>query len=206
MKTAQWARMKGVSPEPVLAAIKSHKTPYARDAAEIATRALVLQGVVATGCGVDAEPITKWFKSQGLWKAVTANEKKFLANSRPSEKECGKFHWHQEAEWTLLWMIRKVDVLGLPTHGCDTKRLVDEIIPALGSNVSEFIHGAKLRSPGEILNEDDRTYNLWCYANIARRKGEELPEDLNLGLLYERRYAFEWMDGNQEWDAVTCDA
>jgi len=53
---------------------------------------------------------------------------------------------------------------------------------------------------------DLRTYNLWCYALGAQRRREELPDDLNLYVLEQRRYAFEWMDGFQEWDFVTCDA
>src|SRR5262245_40693311 len=32
------------------------------------------------------------------------------------------------------------------------------------------------------------------------------PGDLNWNVLYERRYAFEWLDGNPAWDRVTCDA
>jgi hypothetical protein len=51
-----------------------------------------------------------------------------------------------------------------------------------------------------------RGKDLWCYAVGARRKGERLPEDLNWSVLYERRYAFEWLDGMQDWDDVTCDA
>jgi hypothetical protein len=103
-------------------------------------------------------------------------------------------------------MIGKVESLGLPTRCCDTRRLVDEIIPALSSDISDFVGEAKLRTPGALLAEDDRTYNLWCYALAAQRKGEALPADLNLSVLRERRYAFEWMDGNQKWDEVTCDA
>jgi len=83
---------------------------------------------------------------------------------------------------------------------------VDEIIPPLGESVERFIGGAKLRSPGALLAEDDRTYDLWCCALAVQRRGESLPTDLNLAVLRERRYAFEWMDGNQKWDEVTCDA
>jgi hypothetical protein len=56
-----------------------------------------------------------------------------------------------------------------------------------------------------LLAEDDRTYDLWCRANAARRKKEPLPADLNWSVLYERRYAFEWLDGLEAWDDVTCD-
>jgi hypothetical protein len=57
-----------------------------------------------------------------------------------------------------------------------------------------------------LLAEDDRTYNLWCHANLALRRGEPLPSDLNYRVLYERRYAFEWLDGLEDWDDVTCDS
>jgi Domain of unknown function (DUF4272) len=68
-----------------------------------------------------------------------------------------------------------------------------------------FVASAKVRAPGILLAEDDRTYDLWCYAQKARRM-KELPSDLNWSVLYERRYAFEWLDGMQDWDEVTCDA
>jgi hypothetical protein len=83
---------------------------------------------------------------------------------------------------------------------------VDELMPPLGSDVGGFLTSAELLPPGVLLAEDDRTYDLWCRATAARRNGEPLPDDLNWGVLYERRYAFEWLDGNQGWDDVTCDA
>ena len=57
-----------------------------------------------------------------------------------------------------------------------------------------------------LLAEDDRTYDLWCGLFAARRHRQPLPGDPNEAVLYERRYAFEWLDGIEEWDEVTCDA
>jgi len=72
--------------------------------------------------------------------------------------------------------------------------------------VHDFITRADLRAPRALLAEDDRTYHLWCDAFAAKRRKKELPSDLKLGVLRERRYAVEWMDGMQNWDEVTCDA
>jgi hypothetical protein len=189
-----------------LAPVAGFSKLYPRTAREIATRAIVLQGIVAIACDVETEPIVKWFKEQGIWKDVTDQEKKFVLNAEPAAIEQIQIRWKQEAEWTLLWIIGKVESLGLPTRCCDTRRLVDEIIPALDSDISDFVGRANLREPGALLAEDDRTYDLWCYALAAQRTGQALPTDLNLSVLRERRYAFEWLDGNQEWDDVTCDA
>jgi len=204
--TKEWAKLLNISVEEDLAPIPDFSKPYARSARDVAVRAVILQGVVAVACEVEPQPVVAWFQEQEIWSGVTPRERDFLLSSSNTESEQNQFQWKQEAEWALLWMAGKVESLGLPTHQCDSRRLVDEIIPALGGDIRVFVESAKLRSPGALLAEDDRTYDLWCHVHLARRKGEELPKDLNLGVLKEWRYAFEWMDGFQAWDDVTCDA
>lgn len=204
--TKLWAESLNVSSEADLSPIPDYSRPYARDARQIAVRAVILQGVAAVAYNVEAQPIIEWFQGQAIWCEVTPQERAFILGSAHTESEQLHFRWKQEAQWTLLWMIHHVESLGLPTRCCDTRRLVDEIVPALGDDLQSFITQSELRSPGALLAEDDRTYDLWCYALAAQRRGERLPSDLNLGVLRERRYAFEWIDGNQEWDEVTCDA
>ncbi len=203
--TETWAKSLGISVAATPQAIKGYSKRYPRSARQIAIRAIILQGVVAVASKVNPEPIVEWFQDNRIWDSVTPEEKAFLNNPSPTKEQSNRLAWHQEAEWTLLWVISKVESLGLPTRGCDTRKLVDEIIPPLGSEIRDFLASAKVREPGVLLAEDDRTYDLWCYAHKARRK-VELPRDLNWGVLYERRYAFEWLDGREEWDDVTCDA
>ncbi len=205
LTTKAWAKSLGISPATKAPAVADFTKAYPRSAEAIALRALALQGVVAVASGVDSAPIIEWFRAEKIWKATTPDEKRFLRMRSWTDKEGLPFRCHQEAEWALLWMIGKVESLGLPTKPCDTKRMMGEIIPPLGSSIEGFVAGAILRKPGLLLAEDDRTYNLWCYAQKARKKNE-LPADLNLSVLYERRYAFEWLNGPEKWDDVTCDA
>ncbi len=206
MTTAEWARSLGIADTPLAPSVLDYHESCARTAEQIAGRILVLQGVVAVGCRVEPDPIVAWFKEQNLWCQTSPLERGFLEAQNISDQHRFEAHWRQEAEWALLWCIGKVDALGLPTQTCDTARLVDDIIPPLGSDISAFVASAILRTPGELLAEDDRSYNLWCYVHAARRKRNPLPDDLNWHVLYQRRYAFEWLDGNQQWDEVTCDA
>jgi hypothetical protein len=205
LSTNQWAKSLGVSVDATPPTVEGYSERCPRSARQIAFRAVILQGVVAVTAGVDPEPVIAWLHDQRIWRHVTAEEKAFLQDPSPTREQSDKLGWHAEAEWTLLWVVGKVDSLGLPTHCCDTRRLVDEIIPPLGSEIRNFVTSAEVRAPGVLLAEDDRTYDLWCYAQKARRNGE-LPADLNWDVLYERRYAFEWLDGMQAWDDVTCDA
>ncbi len=204
-ETKTWAKSLGVATTANVPPIADYSQLYAYTAQDIAIRAVLLQGIVAVAYGVEAQPIIEWFQNQKIWDSITPKERAFFGRKRRTKAECIRFQWQQEAEWTLLWMIGRVKTLGLPTKCCDTRRLVDEIIPALGDDLQGFIEKSKLRSPGEILAEDERTYNLWCHALAAQHNKESLPIDLNLGVLRERRYAFEWIDGQQEWDEVTCD-
>ena len=83
---------------------------------------------------------------------------------------------------------------------------IDEIIPPVGTDIKEFFTSAELRDPDVLIAEDLRTYDLWCDVCAARRQKKPLPDDLDIGVLFQRRYAFEWLDGLDEWDDVTCDA
>ena len=206
MTTEEWAQTLAVSVEDTAPAIENYTEPCPRSAREIATRVVILQGVIAVAYEVDAEPVIEWLCEQGVWDQVSPREQAFLLGSEVTDEQRNRLRWHQEAEWALLWAIGHVESLGLPTQGCDTQRLVDEIVPPLGSEINAFLDSATLRPPGELLAEDDRTYDLWCYATSAVRKGEPLPADLRWWVLYERRYAFEWLDELQDWDEVTCDA
>jgi hypothetical protein len=205
LSTEAWAEAHGISREPSLPPVEEYNDKYARSARDIAVRAIILQGIAAVAHEVAPGPVVDWFHDQRIWTAVSPKEQAFLETVNPPKKLTTQFSWRQEAEWTLLWMIGKVDSLGLPTVTCDTRRLVDEIIPALGSEIETFIASSELRSPGSLLAEDDRQYNLWCYWH-SDREGNLLPDDLNWDVLYERRYAFEWLDGMQDWDDVTCDS
>jgi hypothetical protein len=205
LSTKAWAESLGISVDATPPPVAGYSKRCPRTARQIAVRTLILQGIVAVASEVDPEPIVAWFHQQRLWRSVSPDERAFLRNRSPTTERRHQFGWDQEAQWTLLWVIGQVESLGLPTHGCDMRKLVEEIIPPLGAEIDAFVASARVREPGVLLAEDERTYNLWCYAQKARRKGE-LPEDLNWDVLYERRYAFEWLDGMQDWDEVTCDA
>jgi hypothetical protein len=206
--TEEWARALGISTALTLPAIEGYDEPCTYSARQIATRAVILQGVVAVASEVDPDPVIDWYREQGVWDRVSPREQFFLLDPADlSQSESNRLRWHQEAEWTLLWSIGKVDALGLPIRQCDTRRMVDEIIPALGSDIEPFLASAEIRPPGVLLAEDDRHYNLWCSYFQTRRLGSHLlPRDLELSVLHERQYAFEWLHGIVAWDDVQCDA
>lgn len=205
--TAKWCRHHGLADGQTLDFVPDYQEPCRFSAEEIATRAIVLNATVAVAAGVDSEPVVDWLVERDLWRSVSPLEKRlFQGPSGLSQSDLMRFQWQMESEWTLLWAVEKVEALALPVQQCDSGRLVDQIIPALGSDVGEFLSTAKLRSPGALLAEDDRHYNMWCYLAADRRNSVQPPEDLHQQVLYQRVYAFNWLSGPEEWDEVVCDA
>src|SRR5262245_35705814 len=108
LRTETWAKSLGISVRATPPAAEGYSKRCPRSARQIAVRAVILQGVVAVASNVDAEPIIDWFHDHRIWRNVTPEEKAFLKNSSDAREQCNKFGWHQEAEWTLLWVIGKV--------------------------------------------------------------------------------------------------
>jgi hypothetical protein len=86
----------GIAVEADLLPVPDFTRQYARTAQEIATRAVVLQGVVAVAYGVQADPVTEWFQTQMIWNAVTPRERAFLAYPQRAERETNRLRWKQE--------------------------------------------------------------------------------------------------------------
>lgn len=127
--------------------IDDYDEPALRTSGDVAVRAIILHCVAAVGYEVDPHPIVDWLKDQDIWGDVSPNEQAFLSAKPQSDKERSDARWHQEAQWALLWSISKIESLGLPTQTCDTGRLVDELMPALGDPIGSFVSSAELRPP-----------------------------------------------------------
>jgi hypothetical protein len=179
-------------------------TAYEGDA--IAMRALALHCVAAVAFGVDRDAVVDWMHEQKIWNAASPAERAFLEDPDAATDAAREaFRWRKEAEWTLLWAAGLVGALGSPAKQCDTVALAIDIMPRLGSDIGPFLARAAVRADSALLVEDDRHDDLWCRALADRRAGT-LPSDLNWNVLYQRRYAFEWLRGSDEWDTVRCDA
>lgn len=202
--TIEWVQAHGVCIEATVPFKDQDGNQCPRSVEEVAIRSIILHTVAAVGYRVDSKLLVDWLKDQQIWDYVSPLEKTWFAAKAMTNKERSRLCWRVEAEWTLLWAISKVQSLGLPTQTCDTAILVDDIMPTLGDPIAAFIASSQLRSPGALLVEDDRVYNLHCYARQAF-KTNTVPDDLIYDVLVQRHYAFEWLQSRDEWDDIRLD-
>lgn len=206
-KTKEWAESLGIDTQDILPPAENYEEPCKRTAAEVAIRTIVIHSIAAAGCGLDRNFVIEWLKNQELWGHVSPREESFLLSRKPSkfmEEERKGVQWLQEAQWALLWTIQKIESLGLPVKTCNAIRMVDDIMPMPGSDIKPFISSVELRPVAEIRAEEERIQKLFHHAQEAYEK-KEMPDDLIYGVLFQRYYAFRWLNSEDEWDDVKTD-
>lgn len=204
-KTKEWAESLNIDTQDVLPPSEDIVESYCRTASEVAVRTIILHSIVAAGAGIDGGRITEWLQDQNLWEQASPRERSILQSPMRFKEDRSGAQWLQEAQWTLLWTLQRVEKLGLPTKTCDSIKLVDEIMPVLGGDdIDQFITSVEFRPAAEISAENDRVTKLYYFARKASDK-DEMPEDLIYSVLHYRYHALRWLTGDEPWDDVDMD-
>jgi hypothetical protein len=105
----------------------------------------------------------------------------------------------------MLWALRKVEKLSLPTSECNVEML-RSVLPKLGQSTHAFISSASLRSLSEILDATDLIYRIHWAVRDSQLNRQSIPAQLNPDVVIERHYALNWLTFYAEdWDDVTTD-
>jgi hypothetical protein len=171
---------------------------------EIAKRALVLTYLnYISEEPNDREEVIKFLKEQELWDSVS-NDEKDLFSKELSDREHINISWRSEAIWLLLWVIKKVDTLDLPTEEVSISQIL-ELLPEFMTDTKDFVQSATIKSVSEILDLSDLTYRLhWATRHTELNNLETL--DINSSIIQERHYAINWVTYYEDnWDDITTD-
>lgn len=199
--TKTWAESHNIDIQDIPSPVEDYTEPYKKTAGEVASRIIILYGIIAAGHGYDREAIRQWLVEQNIWNQASPNEQQFLLSPRIPKEDNSGTRWLQESQYALLWAIQKVDHLGLPTETCDSIKLIDDIMPEFGGDVESFISTAELRPPMEIRAEEERNRRIYYYSQ-QEGKEDEVPGDLIYGVLFQRYYSLSWLNTDSGWDDV----
>ena len=191
-----------VNPDLPLLDVRDEVAP--RDKDEVALRTLCVLMTAVKAERMDQSMVLRVVRQYGLAAHFSAEEKDFIRNPEPPDKQRSRFLWRYEAAWTLLWALGYVRMLSIPRDACDVAFAVSCM---RDRNAQAFIADAKLRPFDQILDQADLIYRYhWSLidATLAKRG---TPVDLNAGIVYERHYALNWLKRHhdQDWDQVTTD-
>ncbi len=177
---------------------------------DVARRASVLWVIArAAGEHVAREAAISFLKAEALWEAASPKEQSFLFLRSPGGDMANGFVWNLEGLVVLLWALGEIELLGWPDRQCDLRRLSR----IMGGDLASFsiLQAPTLRPKAKILDAQQLTLmQHWAARNRMRTNG--LPNDLNfsfrkpgslfskstilnMGVVAERHYAFNWMTG-----------
>jgi hypothetical protein len=177
-----------------------------RTAQEIAERILILVYLAyVSEVPEEKENVIAFLKANFLWDKVSPGEEELFQKDELTDQDVVNISWRSEAVWLLLWTIKKVDKLELPTEQVEISEIVSRL-PEFLTDPSEFIKTAILRPTTEILDISDLTYRLhWATRNADLSK-QTMPVNLSLSIIMERHYAINWVTYYaEEWDEITTD-
>jgi hypothetical protein len=189
---------------------------------QVARRCIVLYAVLAAGHDEPRGELVAWLRREGLWDAVSPKESEFLVSESPAQKQRINATWRAEALLPLLWSLGLIAALPIPQQLCDMQ-LIRSVLPPLLASVREFISTVRLRSDSEIIDANEKIYQIHWRVRDARLRGQPTPlgklprmahadydppaESYNSGVVQERHHALNWLIGycGQDWDNITTD-
>jgi hypothetical protein len=173
-----------------------------RDPREIAERILVLTYLNCVAVDNDLrEEIIAFLKHENLWDKVSEVERELFDKTQLSDEEATQIVWRGESIWMLLWVINKVNDLGLPV---DEVNLSDIFVrlPEFMKDTKEFLNTATIRPLSDILDQSDLIFRInWAMRQAHLDGSDEIA--LNQSIAYERYHAINWVTSvRPQWDEI----
>ena len=184
-----------------------------KSAEQTAQRVLAL--LVVVGKVHDPDRCVAWMKKHDLQQFLSPAEIAFVEEQSPSEESRVAFSWRAEAMVSLLWALEALPEMPRLNEQFNVFE-IEAVRAALNDPVA-FISNAGLRDAQEISDMESNLYHQhWRVRdrelglNIGKvlepQPGEPPIEELNPGIVYERRYGLSWLIGwGEDWDNVPTD-
>ncbi len=171
---------------------------------EVIDRILAITIVSAKGSGAPDETISTFIDLYNAKELFSPDEKDFIEDEDPDQDEYNTYSWKIECNSVLLWAINLVPDLPFPHTLSDVEKLYDLV---LDSTKEELLERASYRDKNEILDALDLLYRLHWAILETRMNNEEFPIEISPGVVYERRYALNWLVNSldEEWDDISMD-
>ena len=186
-----------------LPVVEDAKTIEPRPAQEVAGRAVAVAIAAVKGEGLEQDRVEGIVEKLEAKALLTPEERKFVFDPAPTDKDRAKFGWRYEGLDVLLWALGFRD--SLPTANAIMDPATDVGI-VRKNGAAGLTANAKPRTMDELLDMADLYYCLH-WAAIELRINGQANERLNEEIIMERHYALNWLIRymNQDWDHVTTD-
>lgn len=168
---------------------------------EICIRVLCLMVTAFRAEGLNKQKAWELAEELAVTNNFSPEELNFLNKEILDPQDKINFLWRYESLWILLWVLGYIKELKRPEDICDVPEAVSIIKER---KRDKFIKEAMLKPVSEILDIADLTFRYHWAVRNAWIKNEKPPAKLDSSVIYERRYALEWVlnNHNEDWDNI----
>ncbi|MBB1403895.1 MULTISPECIES: DUF4272 domain-containing protein [Pseudoalteromonas] len=177
---------------------------------EVAQRVL---GVIASvGKVYFPEKNQVWIEQNSIGQYLSPEEKKFINNPTPEDDDRVNFSWKIETLVPLLWSLQGLNEM--PAFNEQFDVWGNELVLKAIRNTKEFLADAKLKDDEVLTQMESFLYHQhWRVRDrdMGFNNGKPNEDDINInelnsGIVYERRYGMSWVLGyGESWDDVPTD-
>lgn len=181
-----------------------------RTCKEVAERVL---GVIASIGKVHfPEENQKWIEENNIEQYLSPLESEFISNPNPEHQELANFSWKAEALVSLLWCLKGLDEI--PAFDDQFDIWSNDLVIKAVKNTKEFLKSAELREDEALDQMESFLYHQhWRVRDRDLGFNNDKPDEndpdineLNTGIVYERRFGISWVSGyGESWDDVPTD-
>ena len=175
-----------------------------RPAQEVAKRVLALIAVVDKAQNQSTDELTRWVSKHKIAEYFSPKEADFFKRSAPSQDEVANQSWRAEALVPLVWALGLIDEL--PPLNIQISWANIPALNLICKDPEAFIKRASLRPKKDLDRAEEDLYHQHWRVRDAQLHRKQMPEELDPGIVYERRYASSWLVGwGDDWDNVATD-
>jgi hypothetical protein len=171
---------------------------------EVAMRVLALIAVIDKAHNQTSEQLQTWVSRHRISEYFSPVEAAFYGNPAPTRQHIVNQGWRAEALVPLCWslgLIAELPPLNVQMSWPDTGAL-----EKAAKDPDGFISGASLLPIDVLAEAEQDLYHQHWRVRDARLNDKPMPEELDPGIVYERRYAASWLMGwGEDWDNVPTD-
>lgn len=129
IETNKYLESKGIPICEHLPLVENSQEVILRKPSEIATRIMILTGIIDTAFDEDRKEIVSWLKEINLWEGVSKFEKKYLTKKSLTKEDKITASWRTEAVNVLFWSLGMVEKLDESIEECDLTGNAGHSIP-----------------------------------------------------------------------------
>lgn len=172
-----------------------------RSEAEVVNRLLCLHALAAVAYGLPREAALDWIKVESLEDGLEPTETQFLYDGTGNPQ---LYQSQVEAMYALAWALGHYPRMDLLAD-CDSRFVHRLPNLKVKEPSSAFRRDSKLRSGDEVLSMADLGYCLHWAMREAQVTGTLLRSNPSPLVVEQRRRAFEWLVGREDWTEVSLD-